>query len=80
MKEYLSKMDLAIIIITAMLFVVALFVKGLTKDILLEAGVLLVSIKLIMMNYRTSRITKKILKELEEIKGKVAIDVEGAKK
>ena len=57
-----------IIAITFVLFVIALFVKGLTKDLLLEAGVLLVSIKLIMMAYKT-RITNEIIKqELGEIK------------
>jgi len=33
---------------------VALFTKGFTHDILLEAGVLLVSVKLIIMAYKNS--------------------------
>ena len=68
MKRYLSKMDMLIIGITFILFLTALFVKGLTKDMLLEAGVLLVSIKLIMMNYKTNMSTKRMLKELKEIR------------
>lgn len=50
------------------LFVAALFTKGFTHDLLLEAGVLLVSIKIIMMNYKNSLTSKEILKELNEIK------------
>ena len=68
MKRYLSNMDILIIGITFFLFLAALFVKGLTKDMLLEAGVLLVSIKLIMMNYKTNMSTKRMLMELKEIK------------
>ena len=40
--------------ITLLLFVIALFEKGFTHDMLLEAGVFLVSVKLIMMSYRNS--------------------------
>jgi asparagine N-glycosylation enzyme membrane subunit Stt3 len=68
MKEYLSITDLLVIIATIILFVIALFIKGLTHDILLEAGVLLVSIKIIMMNYKNIISNQKIVKELDEIK------------
>ena len=57
-----------IIAITFVLFAIALFVKGLTKDLLLEAGVLLVSIKLIMMAYTNSVVSKKMNQALQEIK------------
>jgi hypothetical protein len=40
--------------ITFILFVVALFEKGLTHDLLLEAGVFLVSVKLVIMSYKAS--------------------------
>jgi len=59
---------LIIIFITFFLFIIALFFKGLTKDLLLEAGVLLVSIKLIMMAYQNSVINNEITKDLQEIK------------
>jgi asparagine N-glycosylation enzyme membrane subunit Stt3 len=68
MKKYLSLTDMLVITITFMLFVIALFVKGLTHDILLEAGVLLVSIKIIMMSYKNISSVNTILKELNEIK------------
>ena len=68
MKKYLSLADIVVIIITLLLFIVALFVKGFTHDLLLEAGVLLVSIKIIMMNYKNIQSNKSILKELDNIK------------
>ena len=64
MKKYFSTADIIVIIITIILFVAALFTKGFTKDLFLEMGVLLVSIKIIMMNYNNITKTKKILKEL----------------
>lgn len=67
-KKYLSLADIVVIIITLLLFIVALFVKGFTHDLLLEAGVLLVSIKIIMMNYKNIQSDKSILKELDDIK------------
>jgi accessory gene regulator protein AgrB len=68
MKKYLSLADIVVIIITLLLFIVALFLKGFTHDLLLEAGVLLVSIKIIMMNYKNIQSNKFILKELDDIK------------
>lgn len=68
MRKYLSTTDIVVILITTILFIVALFVKGLTQDLLLEAGVLLVSIKIIMMNYKNAQTNKIVLKELGEIK------------
>jgi len=46
----------------------ALFYTGFTHDLLLEAGVFLVSVKLIIMSYKTSVSSKDIHRELEEIK------------
>ncbi|MFH2046236.1 MAG: hypothetical protein ABIK92_13930 [Pseudomonadota bacterium] len=57
-----------IIAITFVLFVLALFTKGLTHDLLLEAGVFLVSVKLIIMAYKNNITTKTLLKELQDIK------------
>lgn len=68
MKKYLSAADSIVIAITFLLFVIALFAKGLTHSMLLEAGVLLVSIKIIMMNYKNSLSVKALMKELDEIK------------
>jgi len=66
MKKYLSTADIIIITITAILFGVALFVKGLTQDLLLEVGILLISIKIIMMNYSNKQLSMEILRKLKE--------------
>ncbi len=60
--------SILIIIITFVLFVLALIFTGLTHDILLEAGVFLVSAKLIIMAYKASKNFIKIELELQEIK------------
>ena len=66
--RYFDAGSLLVILFTFILFVTAVFVKGITHDLLLEAGVLLVSVKLIMMAYRNSLNYKDIKNELEEIK------------
>ena len=68
MKKHFDSGTIAVIIITVLLFTVALFVTGFTHELLLEAGVLLVSIKLIMMAYRNSINYEDVKKELNEIK------------
>ena len=69
MGAYFDTCSLVIIIITFVLFSVALFTKGFTHDFLLEAGVFLVSIKLIRMGYANSLYIKSLENELKEIKG-----------
>ena len=54
MKKHFDPGSLIVIIVTFVLFGSALFTKGFTHDLLLEAGVLMVSIKLIMMSYKHS--------------------------
>lgn len=68
MIKYFDTGTIVVILITVLLFVVAVFQKGLTKDILLEAGVLLVSVKLILMAYKTGIQYLDVKKDLEEIK------------
>jgi hypothetical protein len=57
-----------VVALTAALFAVALFVKGFTHDLLLEAGVLLVSIKLILMTPKSQSNYRDVKKDLAEIK------------
>jgi flagellar motor component MotA len=57
-----------VIVVTFILFIVALFFKGLTHDLLLEAAIFLVSVKLIIMAYKTSKSSRKIESELKDIK------------
>jgi hypothetical protein len=71
MQRYLKHFNVASIVtiaITLALFIVALFAKGLTHDLLLEAGVFLVSVKLILAGYKSSVSARAIERELAEIK------------
>jgi hypothetical protein len=60
--------SLIVIAITFCLFVMALFFTGFTHALLLEAGVFLVSVKLILMAYKSSVSSAKIESELAIIK------------
>lgn len=68
MREHFDSGSLVVIFVTLILFTVALFTKGMTHDLLLEAGIFLVSVKLIMMAYSTSVNVKRFNRELAEIK------------
>ena len=68
MYKYLDFGSTFIIILTLVLFVAALFVKGMTQDLLVEAGVFLVSAKIIIMSYKNGKRIKSVFKDLEEIK------------
>jgi hypothetical protein len=68
MNRHFDTPTIIVVIITFILFTVALFVKGLTHDILLEAGVFLVSVKLIIMSYKSSLTNQKLMDELSDIK------------
>ena len=67
MKNLFDTGNLIVIVLTVILFAAALFLKGITKDLLLEAGVLLVSIKLIMFNYKQSLFDKEVLRRFDDI-------------
>ena len=70
MKTIFKHFDLgalAVIIITFVLFALALFTKGFTHDLLLEAGVFLVSVKLILMAYKNTTRTRRVDLKLDEI-------------
>lgn len=71
MNKHFDTPTVIVIIITFVLFVIALFVKGLTHDLILEAGVFLVSVKLILMGYKSSVTNKKVLEELRDIKNQL---------
>jgi hypothetical protein len=61
-----------VIVLTFVLFAVALFVNGFTHDVLLEAGVFLVSVKLILMAKENSATEARIENQLNEIKEMLA--------
>jgi len=60
--------SIVVMVVTLILFIAALFTKGFTHDLLLEAGVFLVSVKLILMAYRNTVTAKDLQIELQEIK------------
>ena len=68
MFKYFDVGSLIVIMITFVLFSLALFTKGFTHGLLLEAGVFLVSVKLIIMAYRNNVSNHLLVKELTEIK------------
>jgi hypothetical protein len=67
--KYIDTGTIIVIILTIMLFATALFVKGFTHDLLLEAGVLLISVKIILMAYKNGASFHDLKKDLQEIKG-----------
>lgn len=66
-KQHLDMGSRIVILITALLFVIALFVKGIGHDLLLEAGVFLVSTKLIIMAYKNSVTAKELGHRLDRM-------------
>lgn len=70
MKNILKKDpgSLIVMVITLVLFVGAVFTKGFSHELLLEAGVFLVSVKLIIMNYKNGVASDAIQSQLREIK------------
>ena len=54
MSKHLDRSTQITLAVTLVLFVVALFEKGFTHDLLLEAAVFLVSAKLVLLAYKAS--------------------------
>jgi hypothetical protein len=80
-KRHFDPSSLVVIVVTFILFVSAVFTKGFTHDILLEAAVFLVSIKLIVMAYKNIDATDSLHEKLDEIYKKVnAIESRKAEK
>ena len=65
--KHLGKANILVILITLVLFIAALFSKGLTHDLLLETAVFLVSVKLIILSYRNSMGVQEIQEKLDKI-------------
>jgi hypothetical protein len=64
--------SLVVIAMTLVLFMVALFTKGFTHDLLLEAGVFLVSVKLIIMAHKDAVVAAHMAKRLERVQSALA--------
>jgi hypothetical protein len=67
-RHYFDTGSLLVIFLTLILFVAALYFTGFTHDLLLEAGVFLVSVKLILMSYKNKVASDNLQKELAEIR------------
>jgi hypothetical protein len=65
--RYLDPWSATIIVLTLVLFGGALIYKGFTHDMLLEAGVFLVSFKLILMAYKNVVAGETLHKRLDRI-------------
>jgi len=70
MRSFLRQLDIVsqvVILITFVLFVAALFIKGFGHGLLLEAGVFLISVKLIMMAHKNSILAKDLNDRLDRM-------------
>ncbi len=67
MKKHFDSGSLAVILLTLVLFGVALIEKGFSHDLLLEAGVFLVSVKLVLMSYKNSVATIQLRERVNEV-------------
>lgn len=65
---YHDPWSITVIVVTFLLFLTALFIKGVPHDLLLESGVFLVSLKLIMMNHKNAEASKGLEQRLDEIR------------
>lgn len=71
-RKHVDPASLLVIALTLVLFLAALVVKGFGHDLLLEAGVFLVSVKLIIMAYKSSATTEALSAELADIRAALA--------
>ena len=60
-------MSFLTLLITVILFIVALFEKGFTHDLLLEAGVFLVSLKLVLASHKAHLANQVIEAKLDQL-------------
>lgn len=65
--KFLDPWSTVVIILTFVLFVAALFLRGITHELLLEGGVFLVSLKLILMSYKHHLHSEHMEQRLENI-------------
>jgi hypothetical protein len=76
-SNYLDPMSLLVIILTLVLFVIALFVKGFSHELLQECGVFLVSVKLIMMSHKNGVATQRVEERLASIQNLLQTEPKG---
>jgi hypothetical protein len=66
MMRHFDRGSFIVILITFVLFVGAIFTKGFSHDLLLEAGIFLVSVKLIVMAYKHSVANRGLFDRLDQ--------------
>lgn len=69
---YLDLWSWVVMLTTFLMFIAALFLKGLGHDLLLEGAVFLVSVKLIMMAYKNNVTASKLNGRLDELQSGLA--------
>ncbi len=67
MKRFMDTGSMLVAVITLVLFIAALFTKGLSHDLFLETGVFLVSVKIIVMNYRNNVAVRELSEKLDRV-------------
>ena len=67
MRKKIDPGSAVVIALTFVVFILAVFLKGIGKDLLLEAGVLLVSVKLISMSFKNAAESQAIREDLDQI-------------
>lgn len=72
MKKHLDFGSLLVAFITLALFLAAVFTQGLSHNLFLEAGIFLVSVKLIVMAYKTSVAIGNLSDRLDKILAELA--------
>jgi hypothetical protein len=65
--KHLDRWSTATIVVTLILFLVALFEKGVTHDVLLEAAVFLVSVKLVLGSMKAQLASENLHSRLDAI-------------
>jgi hypothetical protein len=66
-NRFIDTGSLIVAVVTLLFFVAALFAKGLTHDLFLEAGVFLVSVKIILMAHRNGVATRDLNQKLDKV-------------
>lgn len=67
LRRHFDPGSIVVIVLTFVLFVVALFIKGMGHGLLLEAAVFLVSLKLILMSHKNSVLAGEMQERLDTI-------------
>ena len=67
LQEYVDTSSWIVALATIILFALALFLKGFTRDLLLEAAVFLVSAKIILMSHRNGMDVKRLEQKLDKL-------------